>query len=127
MTRDKVTLRLTLSVEYAVEDAALATTRVANVRDALYLAVQLAARDFVAGVTLDELLEGRDAMTKHLEGKVVPQSVKLPLATAEDPNFKDGENYYSKEGDNFFVGNSFPTCGINFTAQEIMGQNKTDQ
>jgi ribose transport system substrate-binding protein len=62
-----------------------------------------------------------------LEGEVVPQSVKLPLATTEDPNFKDGENFYSKEGDNFFVGNSFPTCGINFTAQEIMGQSQADQ
>ena len=57
-----------------------------------------------------------------LEGKVVPQSVKLPLAIVEDPNFKDGENYYADQSDNFFVGNSFPTCGINFTAQEIMGQ-----
>jgi ribose transport system substrate-binding protein len=62
-----------------------------------------------------------------LEGDVVPQSVKLPLATTEDPNFKDGENFYSKEGDNFFVGNSFPTCGINFTAQEIMGQSEADK
>ncbi len=62
-----------------------------------------------------------------LEGNVVPQSVKLPLATTEDPNFKDGENFYSKEGDNFFVGNSFPTCGINFTAQEIMGQSEQNQ
>jgi regulator of protease activity HflC (stomatin/prohibitin superfamily) len=77
MTRDKVTLRLTLSVEYAIENAALATTRVASVRDALYLAVQLAARDFVAGVTLDELLEGRDAMTRHLESKVVPLAVRF--------------------------------------------------
>jgi ribose transport system substrate-binding protein len=62
-----------------------------------------------------------------LEGQVVPQSVKLPLATTEDPNFKDGESYYSKEGDNFFVGNSFPTCGINFTAQEIMGQSEANE
>jgi ribose transport system substrate-binding protein len=62
-----------------------------------------------------------------LEGQVVPQEVKLPLATTEDPNFKDGESYYSKEGDNFFVGNSFPTCGINFTAQEIMGQSEQNQ
>jgi ribose transport system substrate-binding protein len=62
-----------------------------------------------------------------LEGQVVPQSVKLPLATTEEPNFKDGESYYSKEGDNFFVGNSFPTCGINFTAQEIMGQSEQNQ
>ena len=57
-----------------------------------------------------------------LEGQVVPQSVKLPLAIVEDPDFKDGENYYPDQSDNFFVGNAFPTCGINFTAQEIMGQ-----
>ena len=62
-----------------------------------------------------------------LEGQVVPQSVKLPLATAEDPNFKDDENYYSKLGDNFFVGNSFPTCNINFNAAEIMGQSKENK
>jgi len=62
-----------------------------------------------------------------LEGRVVPQSVKLPTAIVEDPDFKDGENYYSDQSDNFFVGNSFPTCGINFTAQEIMGQTKADQ
>lgn len=62
-----------------------------------------------------------------LEGKVVPQSIKLPLAIVEDPDFKDGENYYSDQSDNFFVGNSFPTCGINFTAQEIMGQSEANQ
>jgi ribose transport system substrate-binding protein len=59
-----------------------------------------------------------------LEGKIVPQSVKLPLAIVENDQFKDGENYYSDQSDNFFVGNAFPTCGINFTAQEIMQQDK---
>jgi ribose transport system substrate-binding protein len=62
-----------------------------------------------------------------LEGQVVPQSIKLPLAIVEDPNFKDGENYYSEQSDNFFVGNAFPTCGINFTAQQIMGQSEKNQ
>ncbi len=62
-----------------------------------------------------------------LEGQVVPQSVKLPLATAEDPNFKDGQDFYGAQSDNFFVGNSFPTCKINFTAQEIMGQTKENK
>jgi ribose transport system substrate-binding protein len=62
-----------------------------------------------------------------LEGQVVPQSVKLPLAIVEDPNFKAGENYFPDQSDNFFVGNSFPTCNINFTAQEIMGQSKDNQ
>ena len=62
-----------------------------------------------------------------LEGEVVPQSVKLPLAIVEDPNFKEGEDFYPDQSDNFFVGNSFPTCGINFTAQEIMGQTQQNQ
>lgn len=62
-----------------------------------------------------------------LEGEVVPQSVKLPLAIVEDPNFKEGQDYYPDQSDNFFVGNAFPTCGINFTAQEIMGQTKENK
>lgn len=62
-----------------------------------------------------------------LHGEVVPQSIRLPLAHAESPNFKAGENTYPNQTDNFFVGNSFPTCGINFTAQEIMGQSEGNQ
>lgn len=62
-----------------------------------------------------------------LEGQTVPQSVKLPLAIVEDPNFKAGQDFYPDQSDNFFVGNSFPTCGINFTAQEIMGQDQQNQ
>jgi ribose transport system substrate-binding protein len=62
-----------------------------------------------------------------LQGEVVPQSIKLPLAVAEDPNLKDGQDYYSGQSDNFFVGNSFPSCGINFSAQEIMGQSKENK
>ncbi|HET8830647.1 MAG TPA: ribose ABC transporter substrate-binding protein, partial [Casimicrobiaceae bacterium] len=62
-----------------------------------------------------------------LEGKVVPQSVKLPLAKAEYPNLKEGSDFYAAQSDNFFVGNAFPTCGINFTAQEIMGQSEANK
>ena len=62
-----------------------------------------------------------------LNGEVVPQSVKLPLDIVEDPNFKDGENFYSGQSDNFFVGNAFPTCGINFTAQQIMAQTEKNE
>ncbi|HEY1815117.1 MAG TPA: SPFH domain-containing protein [Kofleriaceae bacterium] len=74
MTRDKVTLRLTLTAEYAPADAPTTAHAVADVKDALYLAVQLAAREFVAGVTLDELLEGRDALARYLEGQVAPRA-----------------------------------------------------
>jgi regulator of protease activity HflC (stomatin/prohibitin superfamily) len=74
MTRDKVTLRLTLTAEYAPADVATTVHAVADVKDALYLAVQLAAREYVAGVTLDELLEGRDALTRYLEAQVMPRA-----------------------------------------------------
>ena len=57
----------------------------------------------------------------------MPQSVKLPLAKAEYPNMKEGTDYYPAQSDNFFVGNAFPTCGINFTAQEIMGQTEANK
>ena len=56
----------------------------------------------------------------------MPQSVRLPLAIVEDPDFKDGVNYYGDQSDNFFVGNSFPTCGINFDAREIMNQTEKE-
>lgn len=74
MTRDKVTLRLTLTVEYAPADAPTTVHAVADVKDALYLAAQLAAREYVAGVALDELLEGRDNLTKYLEAQVLPRA-----------------------------------------------------
>lgn len=88
MTRDKVSLRLTLTVEYAIENPVVATHAVANVRDAIYLLVQLASRQFVAGVTLDELLAGRDSMTRFLEEetaqKARPLGVRIERVGAKD-------------------------------------------
>jgi regulator of protease activity HflC (stomatin/prohibitin superfamily) len=77
MTRDKVTLRLSLSAEYATADPAVASSVVSDVRDAVYLLVQLAARNYVAGVTLDQLLEGRDELTQYLEAEVVPKAARF--------------------------------------------------
>lgn len=74
MTRDKVSLRLSLTVAYAIEDAVLATHKVENAQTAVYTAMQLAARSYVASVTLDELLEGREAFTRFLAQEVVPKA-----------------------------------------------------
>jgi hypothetical protein len=82
MTRDKVTLRLTLTAEYAPSDTPTAAHTVADVQAALYLAVQLAAREFVAGVTLDQLLEGRDELTRWLESQVVPRARQYGVEVA---------------------------------------------
>jgi regulator of protease activity HflC (stomatin/prohibitin superfamily) len=79
MTRDKVTLRLTLTVEYAVDDPATVAHAVQDARDAIYLLVQLAAREYVASVTLDELLEGRDAMTRFLEQQSTAKAARFGI------------------------------------------------
>jgi regulator of protease activity HflC (stomatin/prohibitin superfamily) len=88
MTRDKVSLRLSLAVAYAIEDVVLATHKVENVSAALYTAVQLAARGYVASVTLDELLEGRDAFARFLTQEVVPKA-KAFGARVDDLGVKD--------------------------------------
>lgn len=49
----------------------------ANVRDAVYLLVQLARRGFVAGFSLDELLAGRDTMTRFLEADVTEKERRV--------------------------------------------------
>lgn len=62
-----------------------------------------------------------------LEGKPVPQAIKLPTSVVTDPDFKENEDYYPNQPEGFFVGNSFPACGIAINAQEITGQTKDDQ
>mgnify|MGYP006219356877 CR=1 FL=1 len=63
----------------------------------------------------------------------VASSERLLAARTADMVFtaqttiKEGQDFYPDQSDNFFVGNSFPTCGINFSAQEIMGQTQADQ
>jgi regulator of protease activity HflC (stomatin/prohibitin superfamily) len=79
MTRDKVTLRLSLSVEYGVADPVLMSRKTGNPRDAVYLLTQLVARDYVASVTLDELLEGRDTMRRYLDERCAPKATELGL------------------------------------------------
>ncbi len=79
MTRDKVTLRLSMSVEYAVVDPVLTSRTTASPRDAVYLLAQLVARDYVAGVTLDEMLERRDEMRRFLEDGCIAKATELGL------------------------------------------------
>jgi regulator of protease activity HflC (stomatin/prohibitin superfamily) len=83
MTRDKVSLRLSFAVAYAIEDVVRATHEVDDVSAAVYTAVQLAARTYVAGVTLDELLEGRDAFARFLAQEVTPKARAFGVRVAE--------------------------------------------
>lgn len=68
MTKDKVTLRVNASATWRVVDARLMARAAKAPAEALYLAVQLALREAVAGHGLDELLARREL----LEGELLP-------------------------------------------------------
>jgi regulator of protease activity HflC (stomatin/prohibitin superfamily) len=57
-------------VDWAPADPKAFSHLIANAEGALYGVTQLAVREYVAGVTLDALLEGRDAMQRFLEARV---------------------------------------------------------
>jgi ribose transport system substrate-binding protein len=67
------------------------------------------------------------AAVTALQGQPMPQMISVPIPLAEEPNFKDGVNYYSNLTDNFFTPNEFPPCGVNMTATEIMGKTEANQ
>ena len=64
LTKDRVTLRLTLTCSYLVNDPVAAKTSVANYADYLYKEVQFGIREAVSSKLLDELLADKDALSK---------------------------------------------------------------
>lgn len=80
MTKDKVTLRLNVSVQYHVADAKRLATIAREPDDVLYLAVQLAAREQIATRTLDELLASRDAIAGAISPAVAERAASIGLS-----------------------------------------------
>lgn len=70
MTKDRVTLRLNVSAAFKVIDAQRLALVARAPDDVLYLAIQLSAREAVAGRSLDELLAARDALGAELAQQV---------------------------------------------------------
>ncbi|MGF1469051.1 MAG: slipin family protein [Sandaracinaceae bacterium] len=77
MTRDKVSLRLSLHVDWAPADPVVVSHVAKDPEAALYALVQLAVREHVAAVTLDELLQGREALQRFLEERLRAQAEAL--------------------------------------------------
>jgi ribose transport system substrate-binding protein len=61
-----------------------------------------------------------------LKGETLPQMVSVPIPYAEADTLKEGVNFYPKLGDNFFVGNTFPACGVTITDVEIMAKSESN-
>ncbi|MBS2022186.1 MAG: slipin family protein [Deltaproteobacteria bacterium] len=83
MTKDRVSLRLNLSVSFKVTDVRRSLTVAKAPEDALYLAVQLSAREVVATRTLDEILALRESLSLELRPMVAARAESLGLSVIE--------------------------------------------
>jgi regulator of protease activity HflC (stomatin/prohibitin superfamily) len=66
LTSDKVAIRVSILVQFAVTDPTAAIHTVANYEDRLYSDVQLAARRALAGMTLEEILTNRTRLSEEI-------------------------------------------------------------
>ena len=64
------------------------------------------------------------AAISALQGNVMPQLISIPIPVADYNTLKDGENYWANLTDNFFTPNSFPPCGVNINATDIMAKDE---
>ncbi|MCI0360897.1 MAG: slipin family protein, partial [Planctomycetaceae bacterium] len=66
LTADKVAIRVSILVQFAVVDPKAALHAVANYEDRLYSDVQLAARRSLAAMTLEEILTNRTRFSEDI-------------------------------------------------------------
>ena len=67
------------------------------------------------------------ATVAALKGDVVPQKIFIPIPYADFEHMKAGVDYFPDLNEQFFADNSFPPCGVNFTAPQIMAQSEANK
>jgi regulator of protease activity HflC (stomatin/prohibitin superfamily) len=70
LTKDKVSLRVNLSVSYRLVDAVKATRALSDIQGEIYRCAQLALRQAVGEKTLDELLENKELLNRVLASEI---------------------------------------------------------
>jgi regulator of protease activity HflC (stomatin/prohibitin superfamily) len=66
LTKDKANLRLNFYVQYRIVDVVKAAFDNKDLDRQLYMLMQLALREYVGGLTLDELLEKKDSLSQYV-------------------------------------------------------------
>jgi regulator of protease activity HflC (stomatin/prohibitin superfamily) len=82
LTADKVAIRVSILVQFAVVDPTAAVHAVANYEDRLYSDVQLAARRSLAAMTLEDILTNRHRLSEDILRDVKETAVGYGVAIA---------------------------------------------
>ncbi len=91
LSADGVGLRISLAARYEVADPRAAIINSANYQEALYLELQLALREIVGAVKIDELLDKRAEIGAQLaaltEGRAAALGLRLLAVSVKDITF----------------------------------------
>jgi len=82
MTADKASIRVSLVVKHRVVDPTAAVQSVASLDDGLYSEAQLVARRYVAGLSLDQLLERRGEAATAMREALAPRAREFGVEIA---------------------------------------------
>jgi regulator of protease activity HflC (stomatin/prohibitin superfamily) len=88
LTKDAVTVKMSLAVQYAIEDPDRAINGVEKYYDGIHLALQIALRDIVSSLAIDELLEGRNGISGRLM-EMTSEKIKALGIRLESVDIKD--------------------------------------
>jgi regulator of protease activity HflC (stomatin/prohibitin superfamily) len=79
LTKDKAALRVNFNVKFKVKDATKALVENKDFEKQLYVAVQMALREFVGGLSLDELLERKESVSDFVLSEMKARAVVLGI------------------------------------------------
>jgi regulator of protease activity HflC (stomatin/prohibitin superfamily) len=74
MTADKVSIRVNLIVKLRVVDAQKSVEAVTDLTTAIYSEAQMVARRYIAGFTVDQLLENRNQANESMRAALAPRA-----------------------------------------------------
>jgi len=83
LTKDRVTIRVNIAVDYKVVDPLLATTKVKDFEDALYRSLQYAFRKTLGSLSLDQILEKKVSIDADAAEKVKTEMAEIGIEVKE--------------------------------------------
>lgn len=79
LSSDNVSLKVSITAQYEIEDANIAVNKIASYTEALYAAVQLSVRDIIGSLAIDEVLAQRTTINQKLMEATVARAKEIGL------------------------------------------------
>lgn len=79
LTSDGISVKISIAANYQIIDPILAVHKTEDYNQALYLMLQLALREIIGSMSLDELLEKRSLISENLINRLPNQAIEIGL------------------------------------------------